>query len=150
LDYSSPLCGRKIREATQNKLFYAYDTIGEGSAPEICADALSTEKQPNGENPQYCVIIKTQLPRSDVDQYHTFGSTAIGEAFEKAGGKFEANLEDLRHAKIITEQAETLLEQKKFKPHRYEARHGGLDGILDGLDDLRNGRVSGKKLVYRL
>jgi hypothetical protein len=135
---------------TQNKLFYAYDTIGEDSAPKICADALSTEKQPNGENPQYCVIIKAKLPRSDVDQHFTFGSTAIGEAFEKAGGKFEANLEDLRHAKIITELAEKLLEQKKFKPHQYEARSGGLDGILSGLADLRHGRVSGKKIVYRL
>jgi hypothetical protein len=150
LDYSSPNVGQKIREYTHNKLFYAYDTIGEGSAPQICADALSTEKQPNGEKPQYCVIIKAELPRSDVDQHHTFGSTALGEAFEKAGGTFKANLEDLRHAKIITEQAETLLEQRKFTPHRYEARSGGLDGILGGLDDLRNGRISGKKLVYRL
>ncbi|KAF2428041.1 putative zinc-binding oxidoreductase ToxD [Tothia fuscella] len=149
-DYSSPDVGKKIREHTNNKLLYAYDTIGENSSPQICADALSSERQPNGEKPQYCVILRTELPRDDVDQHQTFGSTAIGEAFEKAGGKFEGNKEHFEHSKIVWAKAQKLLEEKKFKPHRYEVRPGGLDGIVGGLDDLKNGKISGVKVVYRI
>jgi NADPH:quinone reductase-like Zn-dependent oxidoreductase len=150
LDYTSPDVGKKIREHTNNKLFYAYDTIGEKSSPQICADALSTEKQPNGEKPQYCIITRGSLPRNDVTQHHTFGSTAIGESFEKGGGTFVGNKEDFEHSKIVWAKAEQLLEAKKFKPHRYEVRSGGLDGILSGLEDMKNGKVSGKKIVYRI
>ena len=131
-------------------MFYAYDTIGEHSSPQICADALSTDKQPNGEKPQYCVITGAGMPRKDVDRYHTYGSTALGEPFEKRGNRYEANLQDFEHAKIVSQKAEKLLAERKFKPHRHEERSGGLDGILSGLEDVKNGRVSGVKLVYPL
>jgi hypothetical protein len=150
LDYALPGVGTKIREHTNNKLFYAYDTIGEKSSPQICADALSTEKQPDGKKPQYCVILRVELPRDDVDHHHTFGSTAIGEAFEKAGGKFDGNKDDFEHSKIVWAKAEKLLEAKKLKPHRYEVRLGGLNGILSGLKDLKDGKVSGVKIIYRI
>jgi threonine dehydrogenase-like Zn-dependent dehydrogenase len=150
LDYSSPDVGKKIREYTKNKLFYAYDTVGEKSSPQICADALSTEKQPNGEPPQYCVILRAELPRDDIAHHYTFGSTAIGESFEKAGMKIEGSTEDYEHSKIVWAEAEKLLEAKKFKPHRYEIRPGGLDGIISGLQDLKDGKVSGQKIVYRI
>jgi hypothetical protein len=94
--------------------------------------------------------LRAELPRDDVDQHHTFGSTAIGEAFEKAGGKFDGNKEDFEHSKIVWAKAEKLLEEKRFEPHRYEVRPGGLDGILGGLEDLKNGKVSGIKVVYRI
>jgi NADPH:quinone reductase-like Zn-dependent oxidoreductase len=150
VDYSLPDVGKKIREYTKNTLFYAYDTIGEKSSPQICADALSTEKQLDGKKPQYCVILRAELPRNDVDHHYTFGSTAIGEAFEKAGGKFDGSKEDFEHSKIVWAKAEKLLEERKFKPHRYEIRPGGLDSILSGLEDLKNSKVSGVKIVYRI
>jgi hypothetical protein len=147
-DYSEPDCGQKIRRYTHNKLFYVYDTIGAHSSPQICADALSTEKQPNGEKPQYCVITGAGMPRTDVERHHTYGSTALGETFQKRGTRFEANPQDFEHAKIFSEKAEKLLAERKFKPHRHETRSGGLDGILSGLEDVKNGKVSGVKLVY--
>ncbi|KZT68004.1 GroES-like protein [Daedalea quercina L-15889] len=39
------------------------------------------------------------------------------------------------------------LEEGMIKPNRVEVLPGGLEGILDGLDRLRNNRVSGVKLV---
>jgi len=46
--------------------------------------------------------------------------------------------------------AEGLLESKKVVPVPVEERNGGLEKVHEGLDDLMNGKVSGKKIVYQL
>ena len=46
--------------------------------------------------------------------------------------------------------SQKLFEEGKVKVHRPDVREGGLDGILQGLDDLKNDRVSGYKLVYKI
>jgi hypothetical protein len=46
--------------------------------------------------------------------------------------------------------AEKLLHEGKFRPHRVEFRKGGFEGIPEGLNDLKDGKVSGAKLVYRV
>jgi len=149
-DYSSPTCGADIRKLTGNKMFWAFDTISESTSPQICADALSTSKQPNGMKPQYGAILVAKTPRDDVDHKYTLGYTVIGEAFEKKGMKWEANPEDFEFCKKFMQTAQKLLEEKKLKPHRHEVRPGGLDAIFGGLDDMKNGKVSGVKLVYRI
>jgi NADPH:quinone reductase-like Zn-dependent oxidoreductase len=149
-DYSAAGVGQKIREYTANKLFYAYDTISEKGSDQVCADALSSEQQLDGSKPQYCSILGVKFPRSDVDAHVTLGYTIFGEAFEKFGNKFPAKPQDFEFQKTFLPVAEKLLEQKKIKPHRYEVRPGGLDGILDGLKDLEDGKISGVKVVYRI
>jgi uncharacterized protein YfbU (UPF0304 family) len=69
---------------------------------------------------------------------------------ESVSGKFDGNKDDFEHSKILWGKAEKLLEAKKFKPHRYEIRSGGLNGILSGLEDLKDSKVSGIKIVYRI
>jgi hypothetical protein len=39
------------------------------------------------------------------------------------------------------------IDQGRIKPCPFETIPGGFEGILNGLDMLRNGKVSGKKLV---
>jgi len=46
--------------------------------------------------------------------------------------------------------AEKLLKEGKIKAHPVDVRPGGLKGVLEGLDEMRKGKVSGKKLVYRV
>jgi hypothetical protein len=46
--------------------------------------------------------------------------------------------------------AERLLKEGKWRPHRQEVRKGGFDGILEGMKDMKEGKVSGVKLVYRV
>ncbi|KAK3313726.1 chaperonin 10-like protein [Apodospora peruviana] len=43
-----------------------------------------------------------------------------------------------------------LLAEGKFKTHPHEVLPGGLDGILDGVQRLYDGKVSAKKLVARI
>ncbi|RFU27333.1 hypothetical protein B7463_g8991, partial [Scytalidium lignicola] len=41
-NYQDPDCAKKIREYTNNRLMYAFDTISTPESARICADALST------------------------------------------------------------------------------------------------------------
>jgi len=43
-----------------------------------------------------------------------------------------------------------LLAEGKFQPHPHEVLADGLDGIIDGIRELYNGKVSAKKLIARL
>jgi len=60
------------------------------------------------------------------------------------------NAADFDFAKKFRAEAQTLLDERRFRTHPVQLRHGGLDGIMDGLDDIKNDGVSGQKLVYTL
>ena len=47
-------------------------------------------------------------------------------------------------------EASRLLVEGKLRAHNPDVRRGGLDGVLKGLDDYRQKKVSGQKLVYEL
>jgi hypothetical protein len=76
--------------------------------------------------------------------------TTFGETFSKWGHTFHANSEDKEFMKEFVAAAEVLIGEGKIKPHNVEVRPGGLDGILGGLKDMSEGKVSAKKLVYQI
>lgn len=80
------------------------------------------------------------------------GYTMLGEDFTWGpGGKvWEASAEDKAFQEGFWELATELVADGRLTAHSPEVRGGGLQGVLEGLDDLRTGRVSGKKLVYRI
>lgn len=92
------------------------------------------------------------MPREDVEARTTLGYTIFGEGFTKAfgPGHFPASQEDYEFGKKFWKLSEKLLAEGKFKVHRPDVRGGGLEGVLEGLDELRQGKVSGKKLVYKI
>lgn len=45
---------------------------------------------------------------------------------------------------------QTLIDEGKLRPSPVEIICGGLDGVIGGLDILKKGEVSGKKLVVLL
>ncbi len=61
-----------------------------------------------------------------------------------------AKEEDARFMEMFVPIAEGLLAEGKIKVHPPSVRPGGLRGVLEGLQDLREGEVSGEKLVYRV
>jgi hypothetical protein len=149
-DYNDPDCGTEIRKYTNNKLFYAWDCYSEGPSPKICCDALSDGPGPDGKKPLWGTVLTAKPTRDDVDVGYSLGYTIIGEEFVIMGMNFRAKPQDFEFGKKWWLVAQKLLYERKIKPHRVEVRPGGLDGILSGLDDLKNGKVSGKKLVYRI
>jgi hypothetical protein len=62
----------------------------------------------------------------------------------------ESPVEKFESAVRFAEVAEQLLAEGKIKPHPKDVRDNGLEGVLAGIQDLREKKVRGIKLVYRL
>ncbi len=140
-----PNCGEKIRTLTENKLHKVFDTIATPSSVKICAAAMSST--PGG---LYVNLMGVpDFPREDVRNIFFLGYTALNEEFEIEGEVWPAVPEDFELAKNFCDLAEKLLEQGKIKPHPASVRRG-IEGILEGMQELKEGKVSGVKLVYRI
>ncbi|KAF2817412.1 putative zinc-binding oxidoreductase ToxD [Mytilinidion resinicola] len=146
-DYKSPTVGSDIRQFTNDKLRYVWDTIAEGQAPQICADALSSSSD---STLHYSALTLVEFPRADVKTDVTLGYTIFNEAFDVFGSfRVEAMPANFEFAKKWGPVAAKLFEEKRVVPHPLEVRNG-LENIGEGLKDLEKGRVSAKKFVYRV
>jgi hypothetical protein len=135
-----------IQAASGNKLAHAFDCISTDATAAICAEAMG----PQGGKYSSLLTIKS-LPRADVENLLTLAYTACGERFVLMDNmEFPAKREDFEYAVMFWALARDLLVQGKFKVHPPSVRNGGLEGILEGLDEMRQDKVSGEKLVYRI
>ncbi|KAJ4407924.1 hypothetical protein N0V91_003589 [Didymella pomorum] len=142
-DYKDPECGSKIREVSKDKLKLVFDCIAEHGSENICCDAISSS------GGHYSCLLPFPLqnfPRQDVKHGWTLGYTALGEKFNE---KVPAKPEDYEFGVKFWKAAEELLNSGKVKTHPTLVRDG-LEGVPQGLNDLKDGKVSGKKLVYRV
>lgn len=144
-DYKSPTVGADIRKATKDQLAHVFDCVSEGSSPAIANEAIGSK------GGKYSTLLFTEdLPREDVVTARTLGYIAVGEPFNKFGVEWPRDPASVEFSTKFASLTEELLAQGKIKPHPADVREGGLEGVLAGIDDLRQGRVSGKKLVYRV
>jgi len=74
--------------------------------------------------------------------------TVFGEALTDYGRS--ASKEDFDFGVMFWKLAGQLLEQGKVKVHPPSVRPNGLRGVLDRMREMRDGKVSGVKLVYRV
>ena len=139
-DYKDPDVGAKIRKATNDNLRLVFDTIAEHGAPEIAAAAISSK------GGHYSSIVPAKIARDDVKSTFTIAYTIFGERYNSM---FPASQEDFEFAVKFWRASADLINSGKIKPHPALVRKG-LEGIPQGLDDLKNNRVSGKKLVYTI
>ncbi|KAI1756575.1 GroES-like protein [Xylaria castorea] len=153
-DYKSPTVGADIKALTENKLKYAWDCTGYGAA--ISAAALSDNEE--GGKPKYATIIPVKREVFDeinpaVDGPHfTLGYDAFGDAYPRLGTQFVPDPEEVRFAGMFWDLTRELLASGRLTPLKPEVNRfgSGLEGVVHGLDELRNDRVSGTKLVYTL
>ncbi|KAK8206787.1 hypothetical protein M8818_004621 [Zalaria obscura] len=144
-DYKDPECGKKIREATKDSLAHAFDCISEGSSPQICCDAISSK----GGKISYLLPVK-DTPRKDVETGNTLAYTVTGEGFPFGPAEFPPKKEDFEFGAMFWELSTKLFGEGKVKVHRPEVRKDGLKGVFGGLNDMRQGKVSAVKLVYKV
>lgn len=144
-DYRSPTCAADIRKVTNDGLTYVLDCISTDETARVCADSIGV----NGG--RYSTLGPVEnFPRGDVDNLFTLAYTAIGDTCHLGEHEFPANPEDFHFAVKFWAMTEQLLKEGKVKVHPVTKRPGGLEGILEGLQEMREGRVSGGKLVYTL
>lgn len=144
-DYKDPDCAKKIREYTNDGLKHAFDCVSEGTSAKICGGAISSK----GGKISY-LLDGQDSGRKDVEQDNTLAYTIKGETFNMGPHPIPAIPEDFEFGKTFWSLSEKLLAEGKVKVHRPEVRKEGLKGVFGGLDDLKNGKVSGVKLVYKV
>lgn len=155
LDYRSPSCADDIKELTNNELRHSYDCMGTGA--EICAVAMSDSKGPcfyvTINPPDEKSVIKMKEINPSVSQVQfTLGYDMFGDFYIFMGKEMHPHQDNLRYASAFIQKTEKLLSDGKIRPIRSVQNKGGngLEGVLNGLDELRTGTVSGAKLVYTL
>lgn len=147
-DYKDPNCGKNINKDTNDSLKLIWDCIALESSAKICAEALSSDT--NGT--KYGTVLPVKLPgrEKDAETMFTFMYTIFNDPFQKAGRDYPAMPEDFEFAKKFFGLTETLLAEGKLKTHPEKVGEKGLEGALQGMQDMKNEKVSGNKLVYRV
>ena len=169
-DYHRPAAevGAEIRKRTGNGLRVAWDCTGDGA--ELCGHALSDDAGSDG-GPRYGSIIPADaevLRRANPavqGPTFTLGYEVIGEAFAfimpstdadgnpvKQRVEFPAKPDEFEFAVKFWDLARELLAKGLVKTVKPIVNRGGagLEGVLVGLEELKNGKVSAGKLVYTL
>jgi hypothetical protein len=112
---------------------------------QICGDAIGPE------GGIYTSLEPVaELLRSDIVNKNPMVFSAFGENFQIGGKDVLANAFDYEFAVKFVKIAGELLLQGKLVAHPVSHQEGGLDRVLEGVDMLRKGSVSGVKLVYTI
>ncbi|ETS86155.1 hypothetical protein PFICI_04180 [Pestalotiopsis fici W106-1] len=156
-DYKSPQCAADIKawaEGQGKQLRKAWDCIGSEASATICAAALSHDEEGSIYASLIPVDHKTLLATNPgvKESLWTLGYDVFGYSYQAMGKERPASLEELQHGHKFWDLARDLLEQGQIKTIRPTVNRdgSGLDGVLKGLAELQEGKVSGEKLVYTL
>lgn len=141
----------RVREEVGDELALAWDCVGSEESARMCVSAMS-----KGKGGKYRSLLRVDDSvvrgvNEKVDNGFTLAYFVFGEEFKK-WGPFPAKPEDYEFGKMFWEMTRGLLAEGKVKAARQDVNRGGkgLEGVLKGLQEMREGKVSGVKLVYTL
>lgn len=137
-------------------MIYALDAIATDETAAICvASFMSSTVASLTVLPKaiYACTLDPSLPLSTsilVEKKFFLGYTFSGEEFLFEGTRFPPIPEDHQFTIMIMKLAEQLTREGKLKNHPLTLNLDGkgFEGVLKGLDCLREGKISGRKLVY--
>ncbi|CAG8126051.1 unnamed protein product [Penicillium salamii] len=132
-------------QSMSRPLLKAWDTVSIPSSARFCGDALST-----GDGAQYTSLLPIRCPRPGVTSTVTMAYTVFGEDWAMGATDFSANTADAEFGRRWWASVQALLDQGRIQTHRNIIGEGGLDGVLGGLQQLRDSQVRGGKLVFRV
>lgn len=148
-DYHIPTCGDDIRKYTANTLAYALDCITNLDSMRICYAALG---KGGGRYMGLDPLPLRAHTRRDVKPDWTVVFTMFNKPLN-VGRPFSrpARPKDRAFAKRWYEGTQPLIDTPgQMKPHPLDVGSGGLQGVVQGLDRMRKGDLSGVKLVFPL
>ncbi len=143
-DYYDSECAAQIREYTHNNLALAMDCIATESSTAICEAAMGS----NGGT--VTSLMPCTYTRKDITAKSSIGYFTLGEPFHAGAMVFPADFAQAEFATKFFLLSAPLVAQKKIRAHPIQLGQGGLQGVLEGLQTMREGKVSGKKLVYQI
>lgn len=143
-DYNDPDCAKKIREYTNDSLHFVVDCFGGETGSAICANSISSL------GGQICSIVQGDgYPRKEeVRSSLMLAYKAMGKPWDFFGPR-PATHEDYEFGRMFWRLAAKLFAEGKIKVHPPRVGEG-LEGVLEGLDEMRKGLISAQKLVYKI
>ncbi|KAH9909067.1 GroES-like protein [Xylariomycetidae sp. FL2044] len=146
-DYQAPGSSADIRSFTKNNLRYALDCISTTASMEFCYQALG---RAGGRYTTLEPYVETVAEtRKTIKADWIMGPSMMGK--EIAWPKPHRRPADPSMAEFGASRTATLqklLDGGLIRPHPIAIRQGGLAEVLNGIEDVRSKKVSGKKLVY--
>ncbi|OOF92792.1 hypothetical protein ASPCADRAFT_509191 [Aspergillus carbonarius ITEM 5010] len=143
-DYQDPGAAEKIREYTGDRLTLVMDTISTEETAAFCGRAMSTQ------GGDYTAILDVKVPREDVRNRWTLAYTCMGKEFTYREAIIPANPQDRAFAEEWMETAVKVVADGRVVPHPVRLGPNGLQGVIEGLRAMRDGKVRGCKLVYNV
>ena len=90
------------------------------------------------------------VPRTDVESIFFLVYGITGEEYIFEGKHWVAQPTYYHFASVFFPIVEKLWSENKWVEHPREMRPDGLLGVLDGMKDMKEGKISGYKLVYHV
>ena len=167
INYKDAGVVQKVKEVTGDTIKNALDAISERETQPITVDSIA----PSGGKVVVLLRPATDvIARKDVEvirTIHYFGMaeallltgpssdtllyTALGRAFDFGPDtQYPASLEDKAQIVQFLKKLPQLVLEGAVKPLPVKLWEGGLEAIPDGLQYMREGKVSAEKIVYRL
>ncbi|KAJ5683573.1 hypothetical protein N7462_006738 [Penicillium macrosclerotiorum] len=147
-DYQSPTCAQDIRAVTKNTLSFVLDPFAEAKTVRLCQEVIGRT------GGRYCALEQYQehlCSRKTVKHELVMGGAISGKGVELPEPygippKPEIGV----WARSWYRTVEKLVSTGQLRPCPVDLLPGKFDGIMKGLDMLREGSVSGKKLIVSL
>jgi NADPH:quinone reductase-like Zn-dependent oxidoreductase len=151
VDYKSPTAVDEIRAITEGKLSLAWDCQSDAASAAFCGRCLDQE---NGGHYSSLLYGNDELVKSHNAKAKTNTGlyySVFGEDFYYKGTK-PAVPENYEFGRMFWEVGRQVLAEGKVKPIRTIVNRGGsgLEGVIVGLKEVQEGKVSAGKLVYTL
>ncbi|KAK6222957.1 hypothetical protein QIS74_03802 [Colletotrichum tabaci] len=144
-DYNSPTCASDIRALTDDRLAHAADCITTPASMKICYDAMGAA------GGRYVALDSFPIAshsRRAVRPSWVFAMSAFGCAVDwVAPYKCHPSPADRLFAETWMRRAADLVRDGEVRPLRFRLVGDSLGDVSKGLEELRQGTVSGEKLV---
>lgn len=148
-DYNDPDCASQIKKSTRNCLAFAVDCITASSSMKICYDSIGrvggkyVALDPFPESGATRKVVKPDWILATI----LWGHEILWPApFARPGQPYL--LEEF--APPLYLRIQELVDEGCLRPHPVTILDTGFEGIVDGVNKIRRGEVSGTKLIYRL
>ncbi|VUC37646.1 unnamed protein product [Clonostachys rosea] len=148
-NHASPTVASDIRDHTRNGLRLALDCITTNETTRLCYAALGRSGGRYVALDPYNEAITAT--RSVVRPDWVLGPEMIGEeiGWPAPHGR-KANPTAKRFCQVWNRTLQGLLDRGMVRTHPQRVRDTGLEGVLEGFEEIRSKQVSGQKLIYIL
>ncbi|KAF1848284.1 putative enoyl reductase [Cucurbitaria berberidis CBS 394.84] len=147
-DYREKDCAQKIREFTKSNLRYTLDCITTVESTAFCFAAMG---RGGGKYVSLDPFASHAATRKTVKTDWVLGPSIFGDGSTWPAPYGRPPSAEVREfGQRLWAVAQQLVDEGKLKHHPLRVLEGGLETVLDGMDLVKSGTLSGEKVVVRL